>query len=63
MLWLVLIAIAGAIPLLLYGLFRWASADSGIDADIANERFRAEQKWRSMRRSGNDADEAKEGKN
>jgi hypothetical protein len=52
--WWALIAIAVAVPSLLYGLFRWASADPGIDAERAKERFRAEQDRRGLQRSGND---------
>ncbi len=39
-------------PFLLYGLFRWASSDEGIDRELAKERFQAEQELRSLRRSG-----------
>jgi hypothetical protein len=39
-------------PFLLYGLFRWASSDEGIDREVAKERFRAEQELRGLRRSG-----------
>ena len=39
-------------PVLLYGLFRWASSDEGIDRELAKERFRAEQELRGLRRSG-----------
>jgi hypothetical protein len=53
-LWWVLIPAAVAVPFLLYGLYRRALADPGIDAEIAKERFRAEQEWRSAHRSGND---------
>jgi len=52
--WWILISIAAAVPLLLYALFRWASTDPGIDAEISKERFRAEQDSRGLRRSGND---------
>jgi len=52
--WWILIPIAAAVLLSLYGLFRWASADAAIDAEIARERFRAEQDWRGLRRSGID---------
>jgi hypothetical protein len=47
--WLV---IGGVGALSLYGVFKWASADRGIDAENANEHFRSEQDWRAMRRSG-----------
>jgi hypothetical protein len=46
-----LVALAVAIPFLLFGLFRWASADPGIDREISTERFRAEQESRWLRRS------------
>jgi hypothetical protein len=52
--WWVLIAIAAGVLLSLYGLLRWASADGGIDAEIARERLRAEQEWRGLRRAGNE---------
>lgn len=55
MFWWILVAIAAAIPFLLYGLFRWASADSGIDAENAQARFRVEQEWRAVRRSGSES--------
>lgn len=61
--WWVLILVAASVPFLLYGLFRWASADPGIDAEIAKERFRAEQDWRGLHRSGSDSDAAKKVKN
>jgi hypothetical protein len=50
--WWGLFAFVLAIPFLLYGLFRWASADPGIERDIAKDRFRAEQEGRALRRSG-----------
>lgn len=53
--WWILISIAAAVLLSLYGLFRWASADSGIDDEIVKERFREEQDWRGLQRSGTDA--------
>ncbi len=52
--WWFLLAIAAAIGLFFYGLFRWASADPAIDAEAAKERFDAEQDWRGVRRSGDD---------
>lgn len=58
MLWWVLIAIAVAVPFVLYGLFRWASADPGIDVESAKERFRTEQDWRGMHRSASDGNPA-----
>ena len=63
MFWWVLIPIAASVPFLLYGLFRWASADAGIDAEIAKERYRAEQDWRGLYRSGSDSKAAKTVKN
>ena len=62
MLWWVLIPIAASVPFLLYGLFRWASADPGIDAEIAKERYRAEQDWRGLHRSDSDSKTAKTAK-
>jgi len=50
---LIAIVVTGVVAL--YALFRWASADAGVDAEAAKERFRAEQERRAMRRSGNDA--------
>ena len=38
-------------PFLLYGLFRWASSDEGIERELSRERFRAEQELRGLRRS------------
>jgi len=52
--WWILIAIAAAVLLALYGLYRWASADAGVDAEIAKEGFRAEQDRRALLRSGKD---------
>ncbi len=40
---------------MLYGLFRWASADAGTDAKIPKEDFRAEQDWCRLHRSAIDA--------
>ena len=56
--WWVVILIVAAIPLTLYGLYRWASGDPGIEAGIAKERLREEQDWRSVRRAGKDATRA-----
>ena len=42
-------------PLLLLALYYWASKDSGVDGEIAKERFRAEQELRWLRRSGESA--------
>jgi len=49
-----LIPIAAAISAALYGLFRWASDDSGIDAETARHHFRSEQDWRGLHRSSID---------
>src|SRR6266403_391727 len=38
-------------PFLLYGVFRWASSDEGIERGLSRERFRAEQELRGLRRS------------
>jgi len=32
-------------------VFRWASRDGGMDADIPRHHFRAEQDWRGLHRS------------
>ena len=61
--WWVLIPIAVSLPFLLYGLFRWASADPGIAAEIAKERYRAEHDWRGQHRSGSDSNATKTVKN
>ncbi len=61
--WWVLIPIAASVPFLLYRLFRWASGDLGIDAEIAKERYRAEQDWRGLHRSGSDSKAVKTVKN
>lgn len=54
--WLVLVLIAAATLILLYALFRWASADEGIDAEISkDDRFRGERDWRGLHRSAIDA--------
>jgi hypothetical protein len=42
------------VMLLLYGLFRWAVGAPEIDGQIAKDRFREEQDWRALRRSGHD---------
>jgi len=52
--WLSLMAIVVAAPLLLLALY-WASKDSGVDREIAKERFRAVQELRWLRRSGESA--------
>ncbi len=53
--WWVLPAFLVAIPLLLLALYYWASKDSGVNREIAKERFRAEQELRWLRRSGENA--------
>jgi hypothetical protein len=53
--WLILVLIAAATVILLYGLFRWASADAGVDAKIAKEDSSAEQDWCRLHRSAIDA--------
>jgi len=53
--WLILVLIAVATVILLYGLFRWASADAGIDAEIVKERLRGRQDWSGLHRSAIDA--------
>ena len=53
--WLILVPIAAATLILLYGLFRWASADAGIDAEIDKERLRGNQDWSGLHRSAIDA--------
>jgi uncharacterized membrane protein len=50
--WGGLIVLTVAVLFLLYGLFRWASKDPGIDREIAKQRFQAEQDLRSLNRSG-----------
>ena len=50
--WWILIPLAAAVLAGLYGLFRWASADTAIDAEAEEQRFQAEQDWRGLRRSG-----------
>jgi len=57
MFWWVLAIVVLVAPLFLYGLFRWASSDEGVERALSSERFRAEQELRGMRRSGgNDLD-------
>jgi len=53
--WLSLVAIVVAAPLLLLGFYYWASKDSGVDREIAKERFQAEQELRWLRRSDENA--------
>jgi hypothetical protein len=52
MFWWSLAGVLFVVPLLFYGLFRWASSDPAIDREIAKQRFRAEQDYRALRRSG-----------
>ncbi|PYT99998.1 MAG: hypothetical protein DMG38_09400 [Acidobacteria bacterium] len=49
--WWILISIAAAILVALNVVFRWASRDGGMDADIPRHHFRAEQDWRGLHRS------------
>ncbi|PYT73415.1 MAG: hypothetical protein DMG39_06515 [Acidobacteria bacterium] len=49
--WWVLLSIAAAVLLSLYGLFRWASLDPGIDVVTAKQHFRDEQEWQGLHRS------------
>ena len=56
--WWVFIVIGAAVLLSAYGLFRWASADPGIDEETAKNHFHAEQDWRAARRSGGDGAQA-----
>ena len=51
MFWGGLILLTVAVLFLLYGLFRWASKDPGIDREIAKQRFLAEQDLRGLHRS------------
>ena len=53
--WLILVLISAATLILLYGLFRWASADARIDAESSEEQFRAKQDWSGLHRSAIDA--------
>ncbi len=55
MFWLSLVAIVVAATLLVLALYYWASKDSGVDREIAKERFQAEQELRWLRRSGENA--------
>ena len=52
MFWGGLIIVTVAVLFLVYGLFRWASKDPGIDREIAKQRFQAEQDLRGLHRSG-----------
>jgi len=57
--WWAWIAVAlAAAGVLLYGLIRWAAGAPEIDDEISKERFRAEQEWRALRRSGENASPA-----
>lgn len=53
--WWMLIPIATVIVISLYGLFRWASGAPELDVEDARERFRAEQEWHGLHRSGIEA--------
>jgi hypothetical protein len=53
--WLILVLIVAATVILLYGLFRWVSADAGSDAEVPKERLRAERDWSGLHRSAIDA--------
>ncbi|HYL87068.1 MAG TPA: hypothetical protein VE263_22790 [Candidatus Angelobacter sp.] len=50
--WLLILIVVAVAAIFLYGIFRWVSADPAIDEERAREQFRAEQDWRSARRSG-----------
>jgi len=52
--WWMLIPIAAVIVISLCGLFRWASGAPEIDVENARERFREEEDWRGLHRSGID---------
>jgi hypothetical protein len=52
MFWWGLAIVVLVAPFLLYGLFRWASSDEGVEREVSRERFRAEQELRGLRRSG-----------
>jgi len=52
MFWWGLVVFVLVVPFLFYGFFRWASSDPGIEREFAKDRFRAEQEWRALRRSG-----------
>ena len=58
--WWLLVLIAGAMALAVYGLFRWAAGDRGIDEEIGREQFRAEQNWRGGHRAGEPPANARE---
>jgi hypothetical protein len=51
MFWWGLAIVVLVTPFLLYGLFRWASSDEGVERELSKERFRAEQESRGLRRS------------
>jgi len=53
--WWSLAAVVIAIPFLLFGIYRWASGDAGVDREIAKDRFRAEQELKWLRRSSGNA--------
>lgn len=52
MFWWGLAIVVLVTPFLLYGLFRWASSDEGVEREVSKERFRAEQELKGLRRSG-----------
>jgi hypothetical protein len=52
--WLILVLVTAATLILLYGLFRWASADAGIDAET-KERLPGKPDWSGLHRSAIDA--------
>jgi hypothetical protein len=52
MFWWGLAIVVLVAPFLLYGLFRLASSDEGVERDLSKDRFRAEQELRGLRRSG-----------
>jgi hypothetical protein len=56
MFWWCLAAVVLAVPVVFLAVFLWSSGDPAIDREIDREiakgRFRAEQEWRALRRSG-----------
>jgi hypothetical protein len=56
MFWWALVVIILLISFLFLGVYLWASSDPAIDREIdrevAKNRFRAEQEYRALRRSG-----------
>jgi hypothetical protein len=49
--WWISVALVVA-AFLLYGLLRWVSADPGVVRELATARFRDEQDYRALRRTG-----------